>query len=857
MTNACPTSCTVDANCIASTYCAAKQCVPRQVNGKPCTAIDQCASNLCVDSVCCNTPCAGGCDNCNIPNSVGSCTPVIKGSAGSPSCAPYLCNGGANCPSACTVNADCAPGYGCSQKGTCLLINGSPCVDPTLCQSLLCVDGVCCGQACNGQCNSCNLKGFAGSCQTVTGPPAGNRTPCAGTGTPCAGACNGNDPTQCYFPGNNTTCKAATCVNNQYTPAEHCDGSGGCAPLNSSNCFPYVCGAMACLSNCMADTDCQSGRYCSAVNNNTCVPTLDPGLTCTRNAQCTLGFCVDGVCCESACAGQCASCNRMPFPGKCQAIIGPPFNGRPACASDGSACGGACDGNSYTACKYPTGNTCNPAACANGNALAASVCNGGGACPAQATTNCAPYTCVNNACLSACAVDADCMQGATCVMKQCVGKFGLGVACAGGNQCQTGFCADGVCCNGPCTGQCAACNTNGAPGQCKAVSGMPVGGRVACGGDGSQCTGACDGMNQSSCAFPTNNLTCKMPSCANGVASQAAQCDGKGSCPAQTTMSCAPFVCNGNACGGGCLKDTDCVLGDYCSMNQCLPKATAGMPCAAANQCQTGFCADGVCCNTACTDQCAACNTLNLSGTCVPVAGPPVGLRMPCAGAGPCKAVCDGMMTIACAFPSAMTICAPAGCNNGIAVTPSTCDGAGACNPGMTMNCPFGCSGVTCAPMFQPDMAMISPPDLAMTPPPDLATVPDLTITPDLTTAPDQAVTPDLLTTSDLAPQGDLSTMTDLATVPADLNTLRDQSSPSDMALSSDLANVPATDFASASDGATGTPAPPAGCGCHVGTPPASRAASILFAAMLFAWTLRTRKRKNRSAPPLLRVPRS
>ena len=41
------------------------------------------------------------------------------------------------------------------------------------------------------------------------------------------------------------------------------------------------------------------------------VPTLGNGDTCTANADCKSGFCVDAVCCESACTGDCLTCAGM------------------------------------------------------------------------------------------------------------------------------------------------------------------------------------------------------------------------------------------------------------------------------------------------------------------------------------------------------------------------------------------------------------------------------------------------------------------------------------------------------------------------------------------------------------------
>ena len=43
------------------------------------------------------------------------------------------------------------------------------------------------------------------------------------------------------------------------------------------------------------------------------------GTSCSVEAQCTSGFCVDGVCCASACTGPCRSCNQPNMDGMCLA----------------------------------------------------------------------------------------------------------------------------------------------------------------------------------------------------------------------------------------------------------------------------------------------------------------------------------------------------------------------------------------------------------------------------------------------------------------------------------------------------------------------------------------------------------
>lgn len=100
------------------------------------------------------------------------------------------------------------------------------------------------------------------------------------------------------------------------------------------------------------------------------------------------------------------------------------------------------------------------------------------------------------------------------------------------------------------------------------------------------------------------------------------------------------------------------------------PKAL-GEACSSAGECESGFCADGVCCNTACGGQCEACAGAT-KGTCTPVTGVPIAPRMPCTGAGTsCGGTCDGV-SANCSYVPAATICG-ASCGG-------TCDGAGTCS---------------------------------------------------------------------------------------------------------------------------------------------------------------------------------
>jgi hypothetical protein len=59
-------------------------------------------------------------------------------------------------------------------------------------------------------------------------------------------------------------------------------------------------------------------------------------------------------------------------------------------------------------------------------------------------------------------------------------------------------------------------------------------------------------------------------------------------------------VCTNSACPGSCTLDSQCAPGNYCDSPECFPKKDDGEGCSKANECTSNFCADGVCCNSAC-----------------------------------------------------------------------------------------------------------------------------------------------------------------------------------------------------------------------------------------------------------------
>ncbi len=140
----------------------------------------------------------------------------------------------------------------------------------------------------------------------------------------------------------------------------------------------------------------------------------DPGVSCVENAECESTFCVDGVCCASACAGGTSDCKACsiaagaPSDGTCAPLTG-------ASCSDGDSCtvGDTCNAGTCEAGAYPCGATwcaagagesfeCGP--CAFGTYSA----DGTGA---TGCTPCAPGTYSSSEGATACTVCTVCGEG--------------------------------------------------------------------------------------------------------------------------------------------------------------------------------------------------------------------------------------------------------------------------------------------------------------------------------------------------------------------------------------------------------------------------------------------------------------
>ena len=143
---------------------------------------------------------------------------------------------------------------------------------------------------------------------------------------------------------------------------------------------------------------------------------IEPGV-CPAGATC-----VDGVCCSTACTGQCQACNTSSMLGTCVTITGTPVGARPGCnqSDPANVCTSmTCDGTSATACTSFVGTetTCGIASCIDGLGTPGAVCEGDGGCVKVSPASCGVYGCVADMCATTCNNTSECSPGNFCDVK--------------------------------------------------------------------------------------------------------------------------------------------------------------------------------------------------------------------------------------------------------------------------------------------------------------------------------------------------------------------------------------------------------------------------------------------------------
>lgn len=348
-----------------------------------------------------------------------------------------------------------------------------------------------------------------------------------------------------------------------------------------------------------------------------CAPPL--GTVCNSDSACgEQGQCVDGVCCDTACGGECQACTRAKTgqpDGTC-APVTKDADPDEECAADLGAClAAACDGAG--SCRVAAGTTCRAS---SGVCDAAEVCGAQGACPADGfaatTVECRassgacdlPETCPGSS--AQCPPDARASAGTVC--RAAAGTCDVAEACDGTaaecpadafvaalTDCRP---AAGVCdLPEQCTGTGPACPVDSfatSARSCRAATGVCdteefcSGAAAACPADAlapasTTCraaAGDCDVAEQCTGAHPdcpadqhaplgqvcrATTGACDPEEACTGANSS---CPGDVLLPANTTATCSPYTCGGAAsCRTACTSTAQCAAGFACSAMQCKP----------------------------------------------------------------------------------------------------------------------------------------------------------------------------------------------------------------------------------------------------------------------------------------------
>jgi hypothetical protein len=446
-------------------------------------------------------------------------------------------------------------------------------------------------------------------------------------GVPDGGTDLLTDPNNCGSCGHvcTTTNGTAACVGGSCATGSCNTGYGDCDGNPANGCETTLANVTYC-GTCTSEPDCQkvAGFFCNGVQ---CEKKRQPGAGCTDPKQCQLGFCVDGVCCNSVCSGACRSCAVTGHEGTCtnyDAQTDPESecgscrvcNGGGVCAgaTDGtdpkdncsqqaaSTCGrdGACDGAG--GCRlWGSGTQCAGQSCSGSTRYPASTCDGSGTCVPGNGQSCAPYTCLGTDCRLSCTLHTDCTTGNYCSTGgACVPKQDPGVDCTGDVQCLSGKCVDGVCCSTDCAGTCEACNIAGHKGTCWPIAvdtdpAAECGSCRLCNGargckdaaDGTDPKDECSQSSQSTCGqdgtcsggacrkWPLGTV-CAAQTCSGNLQQNADTCNGTGTCVDGGSTSCGGYLCSGTACATSCSTDAQCNTGAgyNCRNSQCRKWAT-------------------------------------------------------------------------------------------------------------------------------------------------------------------------------------------------------------------------------------------------------------------------------------------
>jgi hypothetical protein len=301
-------------------------CSVKKAHGASCLAGSECQSSLCVDAVCCGSPCGAACMACSAAKTGGNdgvCGFVLSGQDPDSECPlGQTCNGSGAC-SAGLCGSTCESAGGSCDGNVCVFGCGGPASCPG---EVVCPPGLPCRVECTGT-GSCE-QGVdctaASSCDITCGPTAcGELVSCAGSS--CAVRCVASAACQGVVSCSASSCTIACdaqnacgsvdCAGDQCdvdcSKGGSCNGGVSCTAGQSCaiHCNSHACGGAVACGPAACTIDCSADDACGSVDCST---------ACSCSADCTgEGACLGGLTCTSApcqsgltCAaeGNCSSC---------------------------------------------------------------------------------------------------------------------------------------------------------------------------------------------------------------------------------------------------------------------------------------------------------------------------------------------------------------------------------------------------------------------------------------------------------------------------------------------------------------------------------------------------------------------
>jgi hypothetical protein len=477
---------------------AAQQCTPQLGFGASCTFDAMCLSSHCASNQCClydsclacSASTGGKCTSCSVDRylTADSSTCVLKGTDGA------TCSGNGTCLSNYCGVSDHAPvpsgsnQYCCTSPlcNTCSSANAGAC---TSCITTYYISPTGCvpkkkfGRAC-----AADFECLVGVCTTAAGAPrlCCSTAACAACDA-ATGVCNACIDSQYLTP-------TGTCLDKKASGGQ-CNGDQQCL---SSTCATDKCCGVGNCTTCDTSlgmqycTECRFGYQPSNPFQNLgylrCDAKTPPGDSCSGNADCFYGTCIEQVCCRymncSLCRagnGVCTQCSDSTqyiatTSGACLAkkTNGSHCSRNVECTSDQCVGNRCCAYDNCLACDSPADGHCTSCISTNyidSTGQCAPKIAAGAACPGDDAA-CFSGLCAGRVCCESNAICARCSNpSGDCVAcpsgyflaanGSCLAQYRNGAACSADVQCSSSQCIARRCCSASISTSCAACDDEG------------------------------------------------------------------------------------------------------------------------------------------------------------------------------------------------------------------------------------------------------------------------------------------------------------------------------------------------------------------------------------------------------------